>query len=62
MGALIFFLEADEVYLRSKYLIYMGIHISLLLWGCEVWELTKIFLTRSITFKVGKNNCENKIK
>ena len=40
----------------------MGIHISLLLWGCEVWELTKIFLTRSITFKVGKNNCENKIK
>ena len=35
IGALKFFWQANEVDVKSKYLIYMVIPLNLLLWGCE---------------------------
>lgn len=44
IGALKNFKGAKGVYLRSKVLIYMVITISLLLWGCKSWVLTKVLI------------------
>ena len=41
MGALNFFQQANEVDVKSKYLIYMAIPLNLLLWGCKSWARTK---------------------
>ena len=61
MGALKHFWEADKVDLWPKCLIYMAISITLLLWGCKSWVLTKrLNKSRSVSSKVRKKNSKNK--
>ena len=50
MGALKCFWDAKEVDLRSKFLIYNAIPISLLLWGSESWALTKVLIKKLEVF------------
>ena len=44
MGALKCFWDAKEIDLRSKFLVYNAIPISLLLLGSESWALTKVLI------------------
>ena len=50
MGALKCFWDAKEVDLRSKFLMYNTIPISLLLWGSKRWALTKVFIKKLEVF------------
>ena len=47
MGALNHFFGRNEINIYSKYLIFMAIPISLLLWGCESWAL-RVDLSRKL--------------
>ena len=44
MDALKDFFSRKEVSTQSKYLIFMAVPVSLLLWGCESWAVRKVLL------------------
>ena len=47
-GALKFFWQANEVDVKSKYLIYMAIPLNLLLWGCDLMKRLEVFHMRCL--------------
>ena len=47
MGALNLFWDSEHVDTSAKIKIYLAIPITLLLWGCQTWALTKV-LTKKL--------------